>query len=74
MAYKTNDTENVLPVELHERAISYAREKTGLQRPHSSQRPIIDAFRDCFKTMQELGMVKEEFMHVESSDGRKEDV
>jgi hypothetical protein len=59
--YETNDTEGVLPKDLHKKAIGFARKVTGLQRPHRSQTVFIEAYRQCFKDMQELNMVSKEF-------------
>lgn len=67
--YESNDSEGmILPVELHKRAIEFAREKTGLQRPHRSQTVHIEAFRECFKAMIELGMVTKEFENGPKKD------
>lgn len=59
--YKTKDTERVLPENLHNSAIEYAKEKTGLERPVREQQVYINTFRDCFKIMKALGMLKKEY-------------
>lgn len=52
-----------IPRELRKKAIQFACEKTGLNRPHRSQTVHIEAFEECFKAMVEMGMVKEEFQN-----------
>lgn len=62
-AYETKDTELVLPVELHNAAIQYAQEMTGIYRPVREHQVYINAFRECFIAMKKLQMVKEEFQN-----------
>ena len=50
-----------LPHELLRKAIQFAKDKTGVHRPVKEHTILIEAFEECFKTMTELGMVKEEF-------------
>lgn len=57
-----------LPNGLRKDAIAFAQEVTGLDRPHRSQRPLVDAFEKCFEIMVEKGMVKEEFTNVERTE------
>lgn len=57
--YDCNDSEGVLPAELHKIAIQFAQDKTGFQRPVKEQAVIIDSFRECFKALNELGLLKD---------------
>lgn len=61
MKYKTKDVFGVLPIDLHNAAIEYSKEKTGVSRPHKSHTVYIETFRDCFKMMQDLNMLKKEY-------------
>lgn len=47
-----------LPKEVRKKAIEFAKEKTGIQRPHKSQTIIIESFEECYKILQELGLIK----------------
>jgi hypothetical protein len=62
-AYKCNDTEGVLPEDLHDKAIEFAKKVTGIGRPHVSHVGLISAYRQCFLDMKELNMLNEEFQN-----------
>lgn len=57
--YECNDSEGILPADLHKYAIEFAKKKTGVQRPVKEQAVIIDSFRECFKALNELGLLKD---------------
>jgi hypothetical protein len=61
--YKCNDSDGVLPADLHKKAIQFARRSTGLDRPHASQKAYIESYRQCFLDMKELNMLNEEFQN-----------
>lgn len=61
--YRCNDSEGVLPADLHKEAIKYARKITGLDRPDKSQTVYIDAYRQCFVDMKNLNMLNEEYQN-----------
>ena len=63
--YKTNDSDYILPVALHECAKEFAKEITGNQRPTMESGLFIETFKSCFQIMQQLGMVKDEYMVAE---------
>lgn len=60
--YKTNDTDYILPIALHEAAKEYAMEVTGNLRPTMENGLFIETFKACFQIMKDLGMVKDEYM------------
>ena len=55
----------LLPEDVRKRAVEFSRLASGLARPHKSQAIFMKAFQECFETMVQLGMVKEEFINVE---------
>ncbi len=67
MAYKTNDVDGILPIALHEAAKAFAKEVTGHERPNMESGLFIEVFKSCFQIMQDLGMVKDEYMEAEKS-------
>jgi len=67
--YKTDYVHKILPVKLHKAAIKYAKIKTGIERPVKEHKVYIESFRECFKIMQELGMVN--FRGLQLKAGRK---
>lgn len=59
-----------LPRDLQKRLNLYVKKATFMERPHSSQRPLAEAFRACYLAMVELGMVKEEFINGEKEESK----
>ncbi len=57
--YECNDSEGILPADLHKAAIQFAKEKTGIERPVKEQAIIIDSFRECFKYLNDQGLLKD---------------
>jgi hypothetical protein len=68
MPYKTTDSDYILPTALHKKAIQFAKEITGNDRPTMESGLFIETFKACFQIMQELGMVKDEYMVAEKPD------
>lgn len=58
-------TDKYLPEKLQKKLNQYVKEATGMERPHSSQKPLAEAFQACYWAMVEMGMVKEEFVNVD---------
>lgn len=62
MPYETTDSDYILPTALHKAAIKFARDVTGHDRPTMESGLFIETFKACFCIMQDLGMVKDEYM------------
>lgn len=65
---KTRDGDQILPDSLFIKGVRYSKDVLGLERATKDHGQILDHWRECFKAMQDLGMIKEEFKH-----GKKED-
>lgn len=72
--YKTNDSDGILPIDLHEAAKRFAQEITGADRPTMESGLFIETFKACFQIMQQLGMVKDEYMIAEKPVDLKENI
>lgn len=48
---------------IRKRAVIYAKEITGLNRPTKSQVEHIEAFLDFFEIMDRQGLIKEEYSY-----------
>lgn len=71
--YKTKDSDYILPIALHDAAIKFAKDVTGHDRPTMESGLFIETFKSCFVIMQELGMVKDEYMVAEKPENSEED-
>jgi hypothetical protein len=60
--YKTDCPDGVLPTALNAEARLFARTVTGELNPGYESAIFIETFKACFQIMQELGMIKDEFM------------
>lgn len=65
MAYKTDCKDGILPTALNKAAREYARQITGEDRPGYESALFIETFKSVFIIMQDLGMVKDEYMEAE---------
>ena len=60
--YKTDCPDGVLPTALNAEARQFAATVTGEVRPGYESAIFIETFKACFQIMQELGMVKDEYV------------
>lgn len=60
--YKSDCPDGVLPTALNREARLFASIITGEDRPGYESALFIETFKACFQIMQELGMVKDEYM------------
>src|ERR1035437_8413489 len=60
--YKTDCPDGVSPTALNKAARDFATTITGEVRPGPESGLFIETFKACFQIMQEMGMVKDEYM------------